>query len=584
MSWSNVNNRASGAITGGVIEGFSGVTRLLATAFSTPESPPTSTEQKSETTAKPQTETPAKTPAKNAAKWLQHYIVEHGPIVAYATLQLFRFLVFTTIVVPLVIVYRLGMYISTAISLFRLTRHDLGLANGNAAAADGGANLQKPALRVLYLMALVQGVLYFYGMTFITTGKKMERKVADKYKLDHGRHGRIGTRKSPVRDYAEQTMDGCMKDPSFVRGRNMVTHAIGLIESSSIDTDNFINGVRIIDALMQSQLQGHHALMRQLLTGSASSSHILVKLLEAATWCSPTQNSRLLEVSKSAASIVEYFAVDIHLKKLPGGIECISDMIELSTTGPQLEQFKDTLKLDQCMEMLHWGLKILRILAAHSDNCRVICDTEGLLSRIMAPLSSDLLHRIDHEVWQSVVEESMQLVALLVVAPGVTGVRLRREISGNKEAVTTMESIPKCSKCQPLLQIMAIKILTQLAIDKSLSLSMSVASIEELAKYMLCIFTDDNKDISVRRSAAQALAMLCAESQSIAVVILQADGNVVGVLKDMLLHSEENESRISAAEILAHLCIHYTYDDEYLGELNKVIKDVMPKVINPCIK
>lgn len=478
---------------------------------------------------------------------------------------------FTTIVVPLVFVYTLGMYISTAISLFRLTRRDLGFGMANAA-ADGGANLQKPALRVLYLMALVQGVLYFYGMTFITTGRKMERKVADKYNLNYGA-------KSPVREYAVQTMAGCMKDPSFVRGRNMVTHAIGLIESSSIDTDNFINGVRIIDALVQSQLQGHHALMRQLLTGSASSSHILVKLLEAATWGSP-----ILEVTKSAARIVEYIAVDIHLKKLPGGIECISDMLELSTTGPQLEQFKDTLNLDQCMDMFHWGLKILRILAAHSDNCRVICDTQGLLSRIMAPLSSDLLHRIDHKVWQSVVEESMQLVAHLVVAPGVTGVRLRREISDNKEAVTTLESIPKCSKCKPLLQIMAIKILSQLAIDKSLSLSISVASREELAKYMLCIFTDDNKDMSVRKSAAQALAMLCVESQSIAVVILQADGNVVGVLKDMLLHSKENESRISAAEILAHLCSHYTYDDEYLGELNKVIKDVMPKVINPCIK
>ncbi|KAF2908250.1 hypothetical protein DAI22_12g171300 [Oryza sativa Japonica Group] len=552
---------ASGAITGGVIEGFSGVTRLLATAFSTPKSPPTSTEQKAEITAdtlaysslrKIETdpaETPAETPAKTPAKIL------------------FRLLVFTTIVVPLVFVYTLGMYISTAISLFRLTRRDLGFGMANAA-ADGGANLQKPALRVLYLMALAQGVLYFYGMTFITTGRKMERKVADKYNLNYGA-------KSPVREYAVETMAGCMKDPSFVRGRNMVTHAIGLIESSSIDTDNFINGVRIIDSLVQSQLQGHHALMRQLLTGSASSSHILVKLLEAATRCSPTQNN----MTKSAARIVEYFAVDIHLKKLPGGIECISDMLELSTTGPQLEQFKDTLKLDQCMEMLHWGLKILRILAAHSDNCRVICDTEGLLSRIMAPMSSDLLHRIDHEVWHSVVEESMQLVALLVVAPGVTGVRLRREISGNKEAVTTMDSIPKCSKCKPLLQIMAIKILSQLAFDKSLSMSTSVASREELAKYMLCIFTDDNKDMSVRKSAAQALAMLCVESQSIAVVILQADGNVVGVLKDMLLHSKENESRISAAEILAHLYNHYTYDDEYLGELNKVIKDVMPKVL-----
>uniref|UniRef100_J3NE11 Uncharacterized protein n=1 Tax=Oryza brachyantha TaxID=4533 RepID=J3NE11_ORYBR len=549
---------ASGAITGGVVEGFSGVTRLLGTEYTTANKPP----------AEPAPAAAgAAAPAKHATKapmkldQLARRVRARAMFVARATLILFRFLVFTTIVVPLVIVYTLGMYISTAISLYRLTQPDLGV--GSAAAGDGtaGANLQKPALRVLYVMALVQGVLYFYGLTFTSTGRKMERKVADSYELASGKD-------SAVRSYAEATMDGCTKDLSFAKGRNMVTYAMGLVESASTDTDDFASGVTILNALIRLQLRAQQALMRQLLIGSASSAHILGKLFEAASRSPAEEGGGGLR--ELAAAIVEHFAVDIRLSKVPGGIECVSSMLELSTVTPELDQRKHT---------LHQSLRILRMLAGHNDNCRVISNAEGLLSGVMAPVNSDLLHRVGHEAWRPVVEESMELAARFVAAPGVAGVRLRRGISSNEEAVAAMGSILECNECQPPLQHVAIKILTQLAMDASSSTS--AGSRERLARSMMRVFFDDGKASSSvvrKRRAAQALAMLSAQSQSIAAIILHANGNAIAALKHTILHSEDNEIRVSAVEILTHLRDHYTNDDEHLAELKKAIKDLMPEV------
>lgn len=228
------------------------------------------------------------------------------------------------------------------------------------------------------------------------------------------------------------------------------------------------------------------------------------------------------------------------------------------------------------------GLRLLWSLAINIDNCRVMSNTEGLLSKIMAPLSSDLLHLFDHREWDDVVEASMKLASRLVAARGVTGVKLRRQISSNTQSVAAMEGILECNECQPALRELAIKILTQLTMDASSSFS--AGRRDKLIKSLLGLFTDRNKDSSIRKPAGQALAMLSAKSEINAVLILQINGNVVGVLKEMLLNSEENESRISAAEILSRL-LHsrYTRDDEYLPEeLNKVIMDVMPEVNNPC--
>lgn len=72
---------------------------------------------------------------------------------------------------------------------------------------------------------------------------------------------------------------GCEKDPSFARGRNLVTYAAGLMQSNS--PDSYLSGARIIDTLIiwfssvtdQSVVESQRMLMNNM-TGSASSGAI----------------------------------------------------------------------------------------------------------------------------------------------------------------------------------------------------------------------------------------------------------------------------------------------------------------------
>ena len=77
--------------------------------------------------------------------------------------------------------------------------------------------------------------------------------------------------------------------------------------------------------------------------------------------------------------------------------------------------------------------------------------------------------------------------------------------------------------------------------------------------------------------------MLCFNGGvSDATIVIQATGDVVGSLSNILLQEKNFACRQSAAEILEHLCTYYTKDDEYLGKLKKAMTDVMPEVTNPC--
>ena len=79
--------------------------------------------------------------------------------VAAVVLAVVQVFVFAIVLCPLAVLYMLGMYLSSGISLWRLIQHDYGNP-------DGGANL-KPALNVLYSLAVAQGVVYGYRANII---------------------------------------------------------------------------------------------------------------------------------------------------------------------------------------------------------------------------------------------------------------------------------------------------------------------------------------------------------------------------------------------------------------------------------
>jgi hypothetical protein len=219
------------------------------------------------------------------------------------------------------------------------------------------------------------------------------------------------------------------------------------------------------------------------------------------------------------------------------------------------------------------GLCILWKLATHKNNCRIMSQTQGLIPRIMAPLTSDIIHQFSGGAWSiSLVEESLKVMFQLVAAPGEAGAKLRQEISSNKEAIGTMERILNCGCCSAKLQKRAMGILLELYMDTK--------SRGAYIKMLVDFFVDDKKDMLLRKLAGDALAKLSIQDGSNTSIILHVNGDVVARLtRILLLDDAENKTcRIRAAEIMEQMCIHHTQNDESLSKLKKEMTNTMPKV------
>uniref|UniRef100_A0A452ZLE3 Uncharacterized protein n=2 Tax=Aegilops tauschii subsp. strangulata TaxID=200361 RepID=A0A452ZLE3_AEGTS len=146
---------------------------------------------------------------------------------------------------------------------------------------------------------------------------------------------------------------GCEKDPSFARGRNLITYAVDLMGSRS--PDDYVSGVRILDEFAK-QMQilakafdedtfydrktlntfmQEHILIKHLIM-SASPTDLVKKLLR-------TLGLRSLydrETRACGARIVAHIAASIELEVFPTGILYISSLIDSFTTYSLLQPYQ----------------------------------------------------------------------------------------------------------------------------------------------------------------------------------------------------------------------------------------------------
>ncbi|XP_044425220.1 uncharacterized protein [Triticum aestivum] len=492
-------------------------------------------------------------------------------------LMLVQVVVLAMILGPLAIIYVLGIFMSGVISLWRLVEHDYG---GNS---DGETSNLAPAMNTLYYLALLQGVLFCYRFMLGRVGKRLSWVAATGEEVQ-----------AVLYNYLHETRSGCEKDPAFAKGRNLTTYAVDKISSNSpVDC---ISGVKILYAAISvvdstcnpRKITGQRMLMEHLFLCASSSRCALQKLLE-------TLGSRYdTERRHQAATIVDRIALFINLEQFPCGIQHISSLIGTfkQYNSPAGELGKDYQKL------LLQGLSILQNLATDENNCRVMSDTRDLVSKIMAPVTSDLLDHTgdDHGTWYKVVSESMELMNQLTLAQGETGTKLRREISNCAGAIGTLWRIISCKRCKEWLQGRAIWILTRLYID-NIGISRSSDSEllekenscggEDFVRMLVNIFTHHNEYSSfVRECAGEALSKICFLGRiSDATIIIQTRDDVVDSLAQVLLHEGKKTRRqAAAAEILKYLCTHYTKDDEYLGKLKKATLKVIGKMLCPRVE
>ncbi|VAH99667.1 unnamed protein product [Triticum turgidum subsp. durum] len=475
-------------------------------------------------------------------------------------------LIFAIILLPLAILYVFGLYISTIISLWRLIQHDYG--------EDGGANM-KLALNVLYSLAVVQGLVFCYKIIFARREKSMILIMASE---GHSVDERGWS------DYLRETKIGCEKDPSFARGRNLVTYAVDLIESRS--AASYHSGTRVLEMLLDSH--GHCLLIRQMIV-CGGSSHVLQKLLATLDHGSPYCG----ETRGYATNIVENLASkrQIRLAQFPGGIQRISSMLQDPQKKKEASPIEDLEMKNKYTSQVDNGLRILEHLANDEDNRITMTNTLGLLSSITAPIGR--WHRDgDHcHAWARTAGLINQLVVALAGEAEDTGVKLRREISHNGDVVGALESILTCAECDPKYRIEANNILADLSVemtsteDNGLISSFTARKEENLIGILVDNFIHVNREDPNAHSrvdfAGSQLAELSKKSKSSAKLILRANDAVAPGLITIV----ENKARGSgsAEEILNNLCNHYSKDDECFDRLKKALINGMTKVLTEML-
>uniref|UniRef100_A0A0D9Y046 DUF4220 domain-containing protein n=1 Tax=Leersia perrieri TaxID=77586 RepID=A0A0D9Y046_9ORYZ len=533
--------------------------------------------------------------------WPRSY---HLKDVAVWSVWLLHMLVFGTILCPLALLYMFGLIITAALSVWRLIQRDYVSDPNNS----NSANLE-PALNVVYCIALLQGVLFSHRFALRFARNQLVRKVVRWYKLDDDMDSKL------VMAYLRETKIGCEKNPSFVKGRNLVTYAVGLITKSGSSRDDFIAGARILGTILKNgpKSESHGEMIKQLIlsTAAASSSSQVLENLMKTVDSSTTHILLGAETREHAARIVAFLADDLRLEQFPRGIHSIASLLE----GPR-DDDRNFFPVDYKQLMLH-GLDILQKLAAHDGDylCQAIFDTEGLLAKIMAPLRSGLLHDEDNGshngAWDSTVRASLKVMRRLVSAPGEIGKQLRLKISADEETVHNLGIILRCQKCafcaaaaaasvsvgaylelefrasKDLLMLHALDIYTQLHEhtlcnrDKREFLVNNLLSIFTRRSYM----RDNNGGMA---EVGQMLATLCSHGKENASLILNMQYPVIEFLTEELVRvnyytnkrfGKNYGTNCSAAKILEQLCIQHIDDGEHLKNLKEALIVMVPKVL-----
>ncbi|KAF2908241.1 hypothetical protein DAI22_12g170500 [Oryza sativa Japonica Group] len=435
---------------------------------------------------------------------------------------------------------------------------------------EGDTNIT-PALDVFYSLAIFQGVIFTYRVSYSSAAEAIVNDVCRYYHMDA---------RESVWDYLRDTMIGCEEDPSFARGRNMVTYAVEQVESSS-SPDGYLSGLRILSTLVGEIASSYactttHVEQHRMIKHMLISRHhvVMLKLIQTLEPRGPHD----AEARERATVIVAYIAGGVHLERLPRALCCVTSLLDdeyrlaepydrdlvlekLQLRPPPCpdeevefvemyrlvyEREPPHLSLEKYKNLVVQGQRILGKLAADEDNCRIMSDTRGLDD-----------HDDDHRYELSVMAKgSITLIGQLVSVPFQDSrVKLRRQITSCKPAISTMESILS-------------------------------ENIQGLIRILTDIFVHDSKRSSVRKCAGEELVKLSLESESNASIILKLklnDSIVVDRLSEMVVDVEDNTFRTSAADILKHLCINHTTDDEHWDKLKNSMTIAIPKVLRELL-
>uniref|UniRef100_A0A0E0L027 Uncharacterized protein n=1 Tax=Oryza punctata TaxID=4537 RepID=A0A0E0L027_ORYPU len=457
-----------------------------------------------------------------------------------------------------------GPMASMAISLTRLIQHDF-----DSSDASNRGKL-RAALFIFYSLALLHSLCFYFWLLLHFSLEMLPIPASIEY--GHG----DGYYQMMLRQYLQETKTKCANDPKLPGDWNLVTYAVGLLDSASLD--DHLDGLRMLDVLVISK---QRSVQLELLF----SRHSVQNLIEMLELDGPDQERR-----ERAARIVADAAGALRLAQMPAGaLQCISSLLEASPRSDIEEMAKKTNTLEPKggKELIHRGLQILERLARDEHNCREMCNTQWLLPKITAPITSPAFLETEYDSeWVDILSILLRLVMRLISAPGEAGTVLCHEISASNDAVHNLLGILDDGqiKCSLQLQENTMEILAQI----SISIGVPAAMTENLVKKLYHIFIANSGMSDLRTKAGEALVKLLSaqgargqvsvmdifcksiyteeicESKSTDTLDVKRYGTAVDQLTDILV--KDKECRISAAAILENLCSCFIRSYELLDQ------------------
>jgi hypothetical protein len=222
-------------------------------------------------------------------------------------------------------------------------------------------------------------------------------------------------------------------------------------------------------------------------------------------------------------------------------------------------------------ELVQKGLTILERLASNSDNRRLICSTPGLLPKITEPVySATLIQDVKTKEWADIVTRCFKVLYQLIRAPDGS----HEIFSSDVQALSNLKIILELGNNEAdhqELQLVAMKILTELALDLSINLSEAIKKVlvTKLLQLFLLANGDNGEESAATAMAGRTLVSLSTKSEGKSALIMTTQNDIIGRLTGMLDDKKNITRRTIAAEIMANLCAHCNVDN---------MKEILPKV------
>ncbi|XP_031493574.1 uncharacterized protein LOC116259793 [Nymphaea colorata] len=416
---------------------------------------------------------------------------------------------------------------------------------------------EKAALIIFYALALAEAFVFLLEKAYWEWKVRFMKSIEQVNKECGFDDAGIGWIRRFFYDSYSRCLNGSIFDGLKM---DLLSFAAELLQSDSVLEQ--LTGARMLMAFTVSDRFAADAFRR-----IGTSAEVMERLVEMLSW----RSHREMEIRMLAAIIVSKITGkkqnSLRVAGIPGAIESISSLLQststsLSDDGVQQKQVAvDETNYDHYPFNLI-GLLILKKLANEHDNCGKIGSARGLLTKIV-----DFTHTGERMLRNNNVAESqlmrarraLKLVRKLAATTGSTGVVLRQEISCIVFSISYLRDILQYGERHNDLQLLAIDILTSMALDKDAK--EKIGSTGGMISLLFGIFLNGEileNDGNLRVSAGGALAMLALEDQQNCERMLKLD-----VIGKLVVGLNDKSLSINSARILRNLCAYIGSDCQH---------------------